>query len=136
MARNRSKTDILSPKVRERLAQAEACEASGETLKSYAKRHGLSVDALYQAKKVARQQGLIPPYRGKPVPQTAKPMKALPMRSTRFIPAVRKADAPLEEIADQIAWRLRFTGGEVLESGTRLSLDETLALIDKIRGRS
>jgi transposase-like protein len=49
--------------LRKRLAQIEACEKSGESLKEYARRHGLSVHALYQAKKVARRQGLIPPYR-------------------------------------------------------------------------
>ncbi len=48
--------------LRKRLVQVRACERTGESLKAYAARHGISVHSLYQAKKQARQQGLLRPH--------------------------------------------------------------------------
>ena len=42
MARKDSKGSGVSPALRTRLAQIRACEASGESLKAYAERHGIS----------------------------------------------------------------------------------------------
>lgn len=87
MGSKRSSGAGPSVTLRKRLAQIEACEKSGESLKVYAERHGLSVHTLYQAKKVARRQGLIPPYRIQHAARAAKPSKARP---ARFVQAVRK----------------------------------------------
>ncbi len=119
-----------SAKLRERLKQIEACEKSGESLKAYARRHGLSVDSLYQAKKEARRQGLIPPYSR---PSTAGMGKPSRTRPTRFVKAVRRTDAPDTRSA---AWRLRFSGGEVLESSQPLSADVARLLLASLGRRS
>jgi hypothetical protein len=109
------------------LAQVRDCEKSGESLKAYADREGISVHALYQAKKLARRQGLLPPHRG----PESKSAKAKQRRPSRFVEAVRPP-VPREPGP---AWRLRLAGGEVLESSTPLGIDETLALVGALRGR-
>jgi len=129
MESKRAVGTALSAKLRGRLEQVEACEKSGESLKAYAQRQGLSVDALYQAKKEARRQGLIPPYRR---PNTAGRVK--PSASpTRFVKVVRRTDAP---DAQGKAWRLRFSGGEVLECSTPLSADVARLLFESLGRRS
>ena len=60
MGSKKSGVSGASARLRKRLSQIRACEQSGETLKTYAARHGISVHGLYQAKKQARQQGLLP----------------------------------------------------------------------------
>jgi hypothetical protein len=129
MGSKRSSGAGPSVTLRKRLAQIEACEKSGESLKVYAERHGLSVHTLYQAKKVARRQGLIPPYR---IQNTARAAKSSKARPARFVQAVRKLDTPVQGMA----WRLRFASGEVLESGTPLTVEVALRLIEQLRGRS
>ena len=129
MGSKRSSRAGPSVTLRKRLAQIAACEPTGESLKVYAERHGLSVHTLYQAKKVARRQGLIPPYRIQNTTRAAKPLKARP---ARFVQAVRKLDTA----GQGMAWRLRFAGGEVLESGTPLTVEVTLRLIEQLRGCS
>jgi transposase-like protein len=128
MGRTRSGAGAVSPTLRKRLAQVRACEESGETLKSYAEQHGLSVGLLYQAKKLARKRGLLPPRR-RAVTTAAKPEAE---RSHRFVEAVRlpatREPGP--------AWRLRFAGGEVLESSTPLGIDDALRLAALLGGRS
>ena len=123
----RSVSGAPSPRLRERLAQVRDCEKSGESLKAYAGRQGISVHALYQAKKLARRQGLLPPHRG-PESKSAKPKH---QRPSRFVEAVR----PQVGREPGPVWRLRLAGGEVLESSTPLGIDETLALIAALRGR-
>ncbi len=129
MGSKRSSGAGPSVTLRKRLAQIEACEKSGESLKEYAERHGLSVHTLYQAKKVARRQGLIPPYR---IQNTARAAKRSKARPARFVQAVRKPHPP----GQGIAWRLRFASGEVLESGTPLTVEVALRLIEQLGGRS
>ena len=66
--------------LRKRLVQVRACERAGESLKAYAARHGISVHSLYQAKKEARQQGLLPPHGAeKGRPRTVEPAPAVPV---------------------------------------------------------
>ena len=127
MGRARSGSGAPSPTLRERLAQVRDCEKSGESLKAYADRQGISVHALYQAKKLARRHGLLPPHRG-PESKSAKPKQRRP---SRFVEAVRP---PVTREPD-LAWRLRLAGGAVLESSTPLGIDEALALVDALRGR-
>ena len=40
-----------------------ACARSGETVRAYAKRHGFSEQAMYQASKELRQRGVLPAIR-------------------------------------------------------------------------
>ena len=130
MAKSRSKERALSPTVRRRLTQVKACERSGESLKSYAKRHGLSVHTLYQAKKLARRQGVLPPHRGKGS-RSARSRNAQRAQPTPFVEVVARAPRP----EGPAAWRLRFAGGEVLESRSALGIDEVRTLIDALRRR-
>ena len=130
MESTRTRVAVLSAKLRNRLDQIEACEKSGESLKAYAQRHGFSVDALYQAKKEARRQGLIPAYRRPNTSEMRKPPTASP---TGFVKVVRRTDAP---DAQGTAWRLRFAGGEVLESSTPLSADVAVLFLESLRRRS
>ena len=125
MASKRTRGTAPSAKLRERLKQIEACEKSGESLKAYARRHGLSVDALYQAKKVARCQGLIAPYHH---PGTGRAKGSSAVSPSRFVKAIRRTDAPVQGTA----WRLRFASGEVLESSTPLSTDVARLLLDTL----
>ncbi len=130
MASKRSIGGGPSAKLRNRMVQLEACEKSGESVKAYAKRHGLSVDVLYQAKKEARRQGLIPPHRSPNPARSAKPPKA---GLTRFVKAVRRTEAP---VVQGFAWRIRFPSGEVLESSTPLSADVVVLLLESLGRRS
>jgi transposase-like protein len=114
--------------MRERLAAVRACEKSGETLRSYAAREGLSVHSLYQAKKVARQQGILAPRRGQKV-EASVPRSSQPRR---FVEAIRRADAG----EGGALWRIRFPSGVVLESSAPLVLEEALRLIDRLGGAS
>ncbi len=125
MASRRTRGAAPSVKLRARLKQIEACAKSGESLRIYAQRHGLSVDALYQAKKEARRRGLIAPYRRQGTGRRKSSPAASP---SRFVKVVRRLDTP----AQGPAWRLRFVGGEVLESDTPLSADVARFLLDSL----
>jgi len=118
----------VSASLRKRLEQIEACEQSGESLKAYAARHGISVHALYQAKKQARQQGLLPAHG----PKKTRPARPNRPQRSRFVEAVAAPAAP----TPGCAWRLRLRSGDVLESSTPLADDETLRLIKVLRARS
>ena len=125
MGSRRSEIRVASARLRKRLEQIRACEQSGETLKAYAARHGISVHSLYQAKKQARKRGLLPAHDTR---------KARPKRASRarFVEAIA---APIDS-APALAWRLRLRSGDVLESSTPLDADGTLRLIDALRVRS
>ena len=128
MGSKKSRVSGDSARLRKRLGQIRACEESGETLKAYAARCGISVDVLYQAKKQARQQGLLPAY------GTQEARAAGPKRTprSRFVEAIA---APIAS-GPALAWRLRLRSGDVLESSTPLDHDETLRLIHALRDRS
>jgi hypothetical protein len=128
MARRKSGEGRLSPTLRKGLAHIRSCEKSGETLKSYAERKGLSVRSLYDAKKKLRVRGIVAPH-GKPPAAPATSRRSQP---PRFIEAVRRADAR----EGAVSWRVRFPSGELLESTRPLSLDETLRLIETLKGRA
>jgi hypothetical protein len=88
------------------------------------------VDALYQARKEARRQGLIAPYHRQ---ATGRRSFSPAARPARFVKVIRRADAP---VAQGTASRLRFPGGEVLESSTPLTVEVTLRLIESLARRS
>ncbi len=119
-----------SPTLRKRLAQIRACEESGESLKDYAERQGLSVHMLYQAKKLARQQGLLPPPQQRA--RLVKRRRSKPSGRPRFVHAVHRSEAQ----EARLAWRLRLPTGVVFESGTPLTPDEIIRLVDALRVHS
>ena len=128
MKGKRSKRVAGSSALRKRLAEVQACEASGESLKAYATRRGISVHSLYQAKKMARQQGLLPPHRH----QKTKSSRTKAVRPPRFV----EANAVVSSRPPSAAWRVRFAGGEVLESNTPLDVEAALRLIESLGSRS
>ncbi len=128
MARRSSKRGAASTALREHLSTIRSCEKSGESLKSYAERHGVSVHSLYQAKKTARKKGLLPPHRA--TSQAGSPAKS--PRRTRFVEA-RPATSMPSPVRSR--WRIRFTSGEVLESDATLSMDDIVRLAEQLRGR-
>jgi transposase-like protein len=126
MASGGSAKGTLTPTVRKRLAEVRTCEKSGETLKSYAARHGISVHSLYQAKKLARRHGMLAPHRARKAERS--PPRSSPPR--RFVEAIRRAEVPERGAT----WRVRFPSGVVLESSAPLAIDEALRLIDRLGG--
>jgi hypothetical protein len=119
-----------SPLLRDRVAAIRACERSGETLKAYAARTGVSASTLYEAKRQARSLGLLPPYRSARGPTATKqPSRA--SRARRFVEATVRP-APRGEA---FAWRLRFPGGEILEAMTPLGPGEAVRLVELLGGR-
>ena len=127
MGSKKSEGGAASATLHKRLAQVRACERAGESLKAYAARHGLSVHMLYQAKKMARQQGLLPPHGA----QKGSPARPKQLRRSRFVEAISTPAMPQLGYS----WRLRFSSGEVLESSTPLAGGEALQLIDALRGQ-
>ncbi len=118
----------LSAANRKWLPEVKACEKSGETLRSCAKRNGIPVTALYQAKKRARELGLLPPHRN----GSAAPRPTRQGRSPRFAEAIQRTE-PRERTA---SWRVRFPSGAVFESSTPLSIEDALVLLESLEGRS
>ena len=118
----------LSPANRKWLPEVKACAKSGETLASCAERNGVSVSALYQAKKRARELGLLPAHRSGKVESHS----ARRGGSSRFVEAVQRA-APRERSA---TWRVRFPSGAVFESSAPLNIDDALVLIESLGGLS
>jgi transposase-like protein len=129
MGSKRSEAVGVSGKLRHQLAHIRASEKSGETLKEYAGRHGLSVHALYQAKKVARQQGLLPPHRRGPSRAPVTKKKSAPLRFAEAVALPQRS-------ASSPAWRLRLASGDVLESDTALESQGLAHLIQALRGHS
>ncbi len=128
MGRKRSGRAAGSPALRRRLTEIQSCEDSGESLKAYATRRGISVHSLYQAKKTARQHGLLPAHRS-PKPNRSRTKEPRP---TQFV----EATAVLSSRPPAAAWRVRFAGGEVLESNTPLDVEVALRLIESLGSHS
>jgi transposase len=120
--------EAVAATLRKRLVQVSACERAGESLKAYAARRGISVHSLYQAKKQARQRGLLPPHGA----EKSSPARSRRPQRRRFVEAISAPATP----QPGYSWRLRFSSGEVLESSTALAGDEILRLIDALRGRA
>jgi len=129
MSSRSSKRGVGSARLREHLRMIRACEKSGESLKSYAELHGVSVHALYQAKKNARTQGLLPPHRATRSTGTGSEIA----RRTHFVEVHSPASMSL---ANCPIWRIRFVSGDVLESTAPLSMDDVVHLALRMRGQS
>ncbi len=129
MGSKRSKAAGVSGKLRQQLAHIRASEKSGGSLKDYAGRHGLSIQSLYQAKKVARQQGLLSPHRSGPSRAPVPKEELAPARFTEaLIVPPRSGSGP--------AWRIRLASGDVLESDSALPPEELVHVIRALRGDS
>ncbi len=95
----------LTERQRKWLSHVRAAEGRGEALTAYAKRRGLSVWSLYEAKRRLREVGVIPAAR------TENTSKA---RAVRFVElAVRKAPAAVAATGSSL--RIQLTNGTVLE---------------------
>jgi len=129
MSRRSMKGVGASARLREHLSVIRACEKSGESLKSYAALHGVSVHALYQAKKKARKQGRLPPHRATRSTGTGLGTAG----RTRFVEVRSTASMSLP---NRPIWRIRFASGDVLESDAPLSMDDVVHLAVRMRGRS
>jgi len=102
----------LTVRQREWLAHLKGCAASGETKRAYAKRHRLSVQAMYYAAKDLRRRGALAPARQ-------------PARTVSFVRVPTPASPPG-------AWRVRFANGAVLEGTDALSSESVTALVEAL----
>jgi hypothetical protein len=116
----------LTPALRRHLEVIRDCEQSGEPLKRYAARKGLSIHTLYQAKKVLRKKGVL----RSPSGTRAKPRIgwAVEKPSLRFVQAVRRS----EEHERVLAWRVRLPGGVIFESNVALFGEAMLRLLKSL----
>jgi hypothetical protein len=103
----------LTPRLREWLDHLRRCAESGETVRAYAKRHGLSEHGMYQATKDLRKRGV-------PVPSSRGP-KTKGVAFVKVAPVVRPPALPS-------AWRARLPNGVVLEGRGALETDFLEAL--------
>jgi transposase-like protein len=129
MGSKRSKGAGVSGNLRQQLAHIRASEKSGGSLKDYAGRHGLSLQSLYQAKKAARQQGLLPPHRIGPSHARAPKKELAPARFTEALMVPPRSSS-------NPAWRIRLASGDVLESDSALPPEELVQVIRALRGDS
>ncbi len=132
MGSKRSRSATGSPLLRKRLAEIASCEDAGESLQAYATRRGISVQSLYQAKQLARQQGLLPRHRSQQAKRETKTSRTKAVRPAQFV----EATAAVSSRPSSAAWRVRFPGGEVLESNTPLDVEAALRLIESLGSRS
>ena len=103
----------LTPGQREWRRHLMACARSGETVRAYAKRQGLSDQAMYQASKELRRWGVLPASRrGRSAGKKPSFVKVTP--------AVRSTSSG--------SWRARLPNGVVLEGSEELGLELLEAL--------
>ena len=97
----------LTPGQRKGLQHLRAVQRSGETIKEYAARRGLSVQSLYQAGKRLRRLGVLEPRVGRRRERAASPF-------VKVEPAAARREATP-------AWRIRLSSGVVFESSAPLA---------------
>ena len=129
MGTKRSRKGEGRETLRDRLAHIRACEKAGGSLKAYAERHGLSVHPLYQAKKIARQRGLLPPYASEGARRPVKKKSSPGLFAEAVV--VRPRDLGVGP-----TWRLRLASGDVLEGHSPLERGELVHLLRALRGNS
>ena len=99
-----SKAEGVTDGQRSWLAHVQRAEGRGETLTEYAKRHGLKVSSLYEAKRRLRGAGLLPPAEGSSSRKASR---------RRFVAlAVRREPTPVESRG---GFRIQLPNGTVLE---------------------
>jgi uncharacterized protein len=104
----------LSSRQREWLSHLKQCESSGETMKAYANRQQLSVQAMYQAAKDLRRRGALSP--------VTRPRTAGRTSFARVLPPP----------SGSAAWRVRFVSGAVLEGAGSLSRESLTVLVEAL----
>jgi hypothetical protein len=125
----RSKVGRLSSVDRKLLAEVKTCEDSGESLAKYAEHKGVPVYPLYQAKKRAREVGLLPPHRKRTSRSKPSPRRTRP---PRFVEAISWS----ESREGSAVWRVRLPDGAVFESMAPLNIDDALQLVESLRQQS
>jgi hypothetical protein len=99
------------------LEHVRACEASGLTAKAYAKKHRLSIHALYQARKKRRRR---------------EALASLPKRRSVTFAKVRAAPVAVRGGL----WRLRLPNGAVIELEAPREPEERVHLLQSVAGLS
>ncbi len=105
----------LTPGQHEWLQHLRAAARSGETIKEYAARRGLSVQSLYQAGKRLRRLGVIEP-------RTPRRRKAPVSRFVRVEPATARRETGA-------SWRIRLPSGVIFECSAPLAHGDLLSLL-------
>lgn len=113
----KAKTGDLTPSKRAWLAHLQACARTGEPLRGYAKRKGLSEHSLYQAARELRALG-------------AWGSSASPARRPAPSAFVR-VESPLRA-GNESAWRIRLPNGVSLEGMVPLGGDALPALVEAL----
>lgn len=134
MGRTKGARGEVSATVSRRLAAIEGCERRGESLKAYAVRTRQSAGVFYEAKRLARRAGVLPPHRG-----TKRPARDSDTRPAtgRFVEAVAQGPtSAARSTLGTVTWRLRLPGGAVLESTTPLDASLLGQLVAGSEGRS
>jgi hypothetical protein len=107
---------VLTPRKREWLRHLRACASRGETRRAYARRHGLSEQALYQAARELRGLGML-------VPASVRRGARKPATFVRVTPGA----SSIGSIAAS-PWRVRLPNGVVLEGSERFNAEWLEAL--------
>ncbi len=121
MGQRRRHDETTAPRLTERQAywldHLRACEASGLTTSAYAKKHRLSVHALYQARKEFRRRGVL---------------ASSPKRSSVTFAKVRAIPAAAREWP----WTIRFPNGAVIEFEAPREREDQAHLLGLVAGLS
>ncbi len=121
MGQRRSRDKTTPPRLTERqaywLGHLRACAASGLTASAYAKKHRLSVHALYQARKDHRRR---------------EAFASSPKRSSVTFARVQAAPAAARERS----WRIRFPNGAVIELEAPREREDQVHLLQSFAGLS
>jgi DNA-binding Lrp family transcriptional regulator len=105
----------LTPRQREWLDHLRRAGRAGESVRAYAKRHGLSELALYQATKALRRKGVLAPT-GRVSRKVAAPGAAVV--PARFVEV--QATRPAGPVEMPRPWRARLPNGVVIEGAGEL----------------
>jgi len=102
----------LTSRQREWLVHLKRCAASGETKRAYAKRHRLSIQAMYYAAKDLRRRGALAPAGRTPQSVSFARVSAEPSQSG--------------------TWLVRFANGAMLEGSSPLSSESLTTLVEAL----
>lgn len=106
----RKRASGLTPRLREWLGHLRKAEGAGETVRAYARRHGLSEHSMYQAAKDLRRKGVLATAGRSSTKRVAR--RGAVAQGPRFVEV--KASRP-EPAEPSRAWRARLPNGVVVE---------------------
>ena len=101
------------------LEQLQACEASGLTTRAFARKHRLSVHALYQARKMRRRREAV----------------ASPAKKERSVTFAKVRPVPPAPVQGGL-WRVRLPNGSVIELESPRSPEDRVQLLQSVAGLS